>query len=281
MSGSDWRGTPQALESFGGHGQDVDASRPRSRVGRWLSRHAWRWPRPVGAAAAFVVTMAVLAGVAGAVTIGPDGPTTTPPSPPPAAAPSPTPPESAAWPWDTPALAGPGGTPDSAVEGYFAAVSGDGCQPTDSADAAAVYPADTPVESLSGGWTGRACAGGGFWPVPMSGSQKDDPRVYAVWWFATSPVVRGACEIWVYVADGDELQVAGKPTHYLVTQGKGDPRVIGRFAIDQTAHRGSWVRGGVVRHDNGLIAVRMGNRGVSSTGGRHAAAQVAVVCTPR
>jgi len=171
--------------------------------------------------------------------------------------------------------------PPPAPAGAFVAVAGDSCPQTAISGSYVAYPLGNPVTELMGGWRDNGCTGR-FWSVPMSGSATDDPQTYAVWWFATGSVQRGTCAISVYVPDSDSTKdVAGNPTVYQVTRGRDDKTVVGVFSVDQTATRGSWVRVGSFPDTTGTIAVKLVNHGDGTDGGRHAAAQVQAICTPR
>jgi len=163
----------------------------------------------------------------------------------------------------------------------FTAVAGAGCAETAGAGSVARYPASSPLVSMAGGWTGPGCARSLFWSVPMSGDgDRSDSDVQVLWWFDTGTSAAGSCEVWVYVPKAHrEADAAGKPTTYKVLRGRADAMVVGTFTIDQTANRGSWVRGGSYRLDRGQIAVRLLNQGTGAPGARHAAAQVQVGCT--
>src|SRR5262249_29872229 len=118
------------------------------------------------------------------------------------------------------------------------------------------------------------------WSVPMSGSSTvDDPATYVLWWFSTGSFTTGRCQIWAYVPAGArDADVAGAPTLFYVQRSRTDQSVVGTFAVQQAASRGSWVAGGTFARSGGAIAVRMGNRGLGSGGARHGAAQIAVQC---
>jgi hypothetical protein len=116
----------------------------------------------------------------------------------------------------------------------------------------------------------------------MSGNAStDDPLTYALWWFTTGSITRGQCTMWLYIPKPDDASdIAGHPSVYQVLHGRDDLTVRQTFTIDQTAHLGSWVSAGPFTFDNRQIAIKLVNRGTSTSGG-HAAAQVQAACGPQ
>ncbi|GAB3158373.1 hypothetical protein GCM10027290_61470 [Micromonospora sonneratiae] len=163
----------------------------------------------------------------------------------------------------------------------FTAVAGPGCAETAKSGAFAAFTAGSRAVTISGGWKGTGCSDGVFWSVPMSGEAgRDDAGTSVTWWFNTGTSAQGSCGVWLYIPRSDrEADVAGKPTFYQVTRGRGDATVIDTFTIDQTATRGTWVKAGSFPLQRGQIGVKMLNRGAGTGGTRHAAAQVQVGCT--
>ncbi|WP_405095610.1 hypothetical protein [Micromonospora sp. NBC_01412] len=177
--------------------------------------------------------------------------------------------------------ASPAPKPTSASSYQFTALAGNGCAETATSGSSAAFPAGSPVASVRGGWSGPGCAGGTAWSVPMSGTaDRSDSDVQVTWWFSTGRLARGSCAVWLFVPKpARELDAAGRPTFFQVTRGRKDSTVVGTFSIDQSAHRGEWVRAGSYPLEGGRIGVRLLNRGAGTGGARHGAGQVQVGCT--
>jgi hypothetical protein len=118
----------------------------------------------------------------------------------------------------------------------------------------------------SGGYTAAGCSGV-FVAMPMSGSATaDDPTNRVVWWFhvGTAP---SSCTVSVYVPSAaNPNDVAGHPAYYFVyPNSAASGTALGGFTIDQTAHRGSWVKAGTFAVTTGYLAVKLASRGVDFT----------------
>jgi hypothetical protein len=274
---------------------------PRLRLPRW------HWPAPFGGPATITLIALVLLAVPVAVAIrwtsatvsasvsappasvatSTPGPTEPAPLFSEPAIPDPTPTPEPTMSYGGSASPDPHHSPSSAAPaqpattGAFAAIAGPGCRETTAAGSYAAYPAGWPVSTVAGGFTGNGCTGR-FWAVPMSGSAKmDDSDTHVLWWFSTAPVMRGKCDIWVFVPKAKRaLDVAGDPTVYQVLRGRDDDRVIDTFSIRQQQKQGTWVKGGTFANDGGQIAVRLRNRGAGTGDARHAAAQIVTNCKP-
>ncbi len=92
----------------------------------------------------------------------------------------------------------------------------------------------------SGAWSGNGCAGR-FDAMEMSGyAASDDPRCYAVWWFAPGSASK-RCDVSVYVpSSSNSRDVAGKPAQYFVMIPRPARRVpASRWTSGKPAANGS------------------------------------------
>jgi hypothetical protein len=114
----------------------------------------------------------------------------------------------------------------------------------------------------------------------LAGTPASEP--YALWWFVTRPVVRGTCDIGVFVPDAAAApDFASGPTTFHVIRGRTDPAIVSYFGFDQTTNRGRWVDVGTYPVDGGTIAVQLVSRDSPVVPEMHAAAQVRVDCRQR
>ena len=124
---------------------------------------------------------------------------------------------------------------------------------------------------------GARCSGL-FWALPMSGSIRDDLGMSVLWWYSPPGMTSGSCDVMIYIPVTDRPQdAAGHPTYYVVLRGREDATVVGAFVIDQVINHGRWVGAGRYPLHDGQIAIKMTNRGLSTTD-RHAAAQTWFGC---
>jgi hypothetical protein len=130
-----------------------------------------------------------------------------------------------------------------------------------------------------GGWASDGCLGS-FEAIPMSGDPvKNDPNLYALWWFSPGPDM-SRCNVFVYVPEAERPSDAGATeAHYLVLAGR-PVGPVAQFVINQAAHAGEWVAAGQYASSGGNIAVRLDNRGKPEHPSvRIAVAQVKVTCS--
>lgn len=178
----------------------------------------------------------------------------------------------------------PSVSPPPAARYSFDEIAGPSCAQTSAHYYKPVgYYTDGESGVLSG--TGDGVCGGAFDALPMSGSAtKDDPTLYALWYF--SPGAYKACAISVFIPDdSNHVYVGGAPAHYSVHEANQASTVIAGFHVYQTDELGKWVAGTTVTTGQPFY-LRMDNTGqdwVSSTGApdyaHDAAAQVRVTCT--
>ncbi len=175
-----------------------------------------------------------------------------------------------------PTATGPGDLPGGSGTQLLAGV---GCPSGANASVFAHYLAGSPAQTHLGGFAGSGCTGL-FWSVPMSGSAStDDPDTYVLWYFNTTPMSTGHCEIWVFVPQGDSpQQAAGNPTVYQVLHSRSDTHPIGTFSVNQTTNQSQWVDAGSFAVTDGQLAVKLVNRGAGTDGASHGAAQLMLRC---
>jgi hypothetical protein len=139
----------------------------------------------------------------------------------------------------------------------------------------------------SGGWDRGGCDGQ-FEAMPMSGSAATgDPSNFALWTFRTGTIVRGTCQVSVYVPHGASIHdVGGDPARYRVYDSAGTSGLVaGSFTVDQLKTRGQWVNTGSYPVTSGVLTVELTSAGQDWVGSvvthaRLAAAQALVFCSP-
>jgi len=137
----------------------------------------------------------------------------------------------------------------------------------------------------TGGWVGNSC-GATYDAVPMSGDAHEDDGNSTVWTFDTGAVLKGSCQISVYIPDDSDVRAVGGDATYYTVQNQFEPGsdTIGSFSIDQVDHRGQWVDAGTFAVAHGGIAVMLHTRGEDWVGStvtdaHHAADAVRADCT--
>ncbi|MFF8285458.1 hypothetical protein ACF06W_22435 [Streptomyces albus] len=135
-----------------------------------------------------------------------------------------------------------------------------------------------------GGYSGSGC-GGRYVSVPMSGSATRDDDNAARYTFDTGKVERGSCTVKVHIPGDSQIRrVGGHPTYYTVhdaANGAGST-MVGKFTIQQTSNRGSWVTGGTFPVNDGVLSVKLHTRGIdhgSWDNAHHAASAIRVSCS--
>jgi translation initiation factor IF-2 len=174
----------------------------------------------------------------------------------------------------------PAGTGTPAGAGALTAIAGFGC-PSGRQAQFSLHGQYTQgilgyVKVKSGGWKSQGCDGT-FEALPMSGSAtKPYPGNYALWTFRPAGV--RSCGVSVFVPDDHSItHVGGNPARYLVYDAaaqSGNP--AGRFAVDQAANLGRWVRAGQFPVRRGVLTIELTSIGVDWNGktrnNRHLAA---------
>jgi hypothetical protein len=125
-----------------------------------------------------------------------------------------------------------------------------------------------------GGWGADGCHGS-FEVVPMiAKAENAGSNQFALWWF--QPIGSfDQCDLQVYVPRARAQDASAKAAAYQVLAGaSGAP--IGRFVVDQTSARGSWVSGGLYTSGQTGLAVRLDNATAGTD--RLAVAQVRIHC---
>ncbi|MFH9107708.1 hypothetical protein ACH4LN_08990 [Streptomyces albus] len=135
-----------------------------------------------------------------------------------------------------------------------------------------------------GGYSGSGC-GGRYVSVPMSGSATRDDDNAARYTFDTGKVERGSCTVKVHIPGDSQIRrVGGHPTYYTVhdaANGAGST-MVGKFTVQQTSNRGSWVTGGTFPVNDGVLSVKLHTRGIdhgSWDNAHHAASAIRVSCS--
>lgn len=134
------------------------------------------------------------------------------------------------------------------------------------------------ISAPSGGPRAQGCDGS-FDAMPMSGSTaNDDPSNYALWIFRTAPVVRGTCDLKVYVPASSSIeQVGGNPAVYQVFASAGTAgQELGSFNVDQVANSGRWVTEPGWPITDGTLTVKLESYGVDWSGSSSTHAHIAV-----
>jgi hypothetical protein len=133
----------------------------------------------------------------------------------------------------------------------------------------------------TGGWNQDGCDGS-FAAVPMSGTGKDDPGQYALWWFQPGPAY-GSCALAAYSPRPLRLQdAAATAVHFTVHSGQGGGTPMADVTVDQPAAAGRWTVLGTFPAGQQGLSVRLADRGTPPIpGGRIAMTQFRAVCTAR
>lgn len=157
------------------------------------------------------------------------------------------------------------------AKGGYSAIAGPGCSGSGQAGFDPVgYSGDgtddwDTVPGQDG--TGSGCSNG-FLAMPMSGSTTTNGQNLGVWAFSGIPATAKTCTLTVYVpapqSGSDDYLVGGTNAQYQVFEGdsSSDASSIGRFALDQTAHRGGSVAEGPFTAGQPVLVVRLWDRGI-------------------
>ncbi len=173
-------------------------------------------------------------------------------------------------------------TPEAGGAPGFTAMTGYGCGPTSSAAFTEHGRWSDGLNGFisvpAGGPRGEGCDGS-FDAMPMSGSTAyDDPSNYALWTFRTAPVVRGTCDLEVYVPASSSIErVGGNPAVYQVFDSAGTAGPpLGSFNVDQVANGGRWVTEPGWAITGGALTVKLDSFGVDWSGNSPTYAHIAV-----
>jgi len=134
-----------------------------------------------------------------------------------------------------------------------------------------VLQLDTPVHLVLAGWlpshpvpwNAPQCAAQIWWtPFTNDGA---NPGNRFVWVFSTGMTEPKTCALWTYSPPPPSGHAHGL-AQYVVADGTGpSPRLVGRLALDQAAHKGSWISLGEYRFTDEKITVILDNQGTDKT----------------
>ncbi|WP_320775861.1 hypothetical protein [Streptomyces sp. CRN 30] len=136
------------------------------------------------------------------------------------------------------------------------------------------------------GWTSHpggystGCTGV-FRSLPISGDSSDAGNS-AYWIFRTGKVVEGTCTVSVHIPnDSKRTHVGGTPAYYTLHNAtNGGSNQLARFTVDQPSRLGMWVAGPSVRITDGLLTLKLHDRGKEATSNARMAADAAKIsCT--
>jgi translation initiation factor IF-2 len=180
----------------------------------------------------------------------------------------------------TPATATARATQKAAGPATYSAVGGPHC----SGDV--TYRESGSSSEGDDGWTTHpggysdGCTGV-FRSLPISGSSSDAGNS-AYWIFRTGDVVRGTCKVSVHIPnDSKRTHVGGTPAYYTLHNAtNGATNLLANFTIDQPSHQGMWVAASSVRVTEGILTLKLHDRGKEATSGARMAADAARInCT--
>ncbi|HET9139708.1 hypothetical protein [Actinophytocola sp.] len=133
-------------------------------------------------------------------------------------------------------------------------------------------------ENRGGSWTGDQCDDRFLYTELRYDPAADNPENYFQWLFTLAEPTAQLCQVEVFVPNSGRANAV--VWYEMADRFDNFDVAIGRFAVDQASNQGTWVPGGTVPVDTGVLLVQIGGDGEDLQPGKQsiAAGPIRISC---